>query len=78
MGIIGFKFFSWYKSNKKNFMVLFYGLAAATFAIAITEDAYTKLVFVDVVEEKSAPNVTPQVRSFIKPLKNTMVKYNTK
>ncbi|MGC2426265.1 MAG: hypothetical protein WA421_04460 [Nitrososphaeraceae archaeon] len=64
MGIISFKFFSWYKSNKRNFMVLFYGLAAATFAIAITEDAYTKLVFVDVVEEKSAPNATPQA-SFI-------------
>ena len=62
--LLSFKFFSWYKSNKRNFMVLFYGLAAATFAIAITEDAYTKLVFVDVVEEKSAPNATPQA-SFI-------------
>jgi signal transduction histidine kinase len=64
MGIVSFKFFSWYKLNKRNFMVLFYGLAAATFAIAITEDAYTKLIFVHVVEEKSAPNVTPQA-SFI-------------
>jgi hypothetical protein len=34
MGIVSFKFFSWYKLNKRNFMVLFYGLAAATFAIA--------------------------------------------
>ena len=64
MGIISFKFFSWYKLNKRNFMVLFYGLAAATFAIAITEDAYTKLMFVHVVEEKSASNATPQA-SFI-------------
>jgi hypothetical protein len=45
-------------------MVLFYGLAAATFAIAITEDAYTKLIFVHVVEEKSASGATPQA-SFI-------------
>ncbi|MGA9842868.1 MAG: HAMP domain-containing sensor histidine kinase [Nitrososphaeraceae archaeon] len=64
MGIISFKFFSWYKLNKRNFMVLFYGLAAATFAIAITEDAYTKLMFVHVVEEKSASNAAPQA-SFI-------------
>ena len=64
MGIISFKFFSWYKINKRNFMILFYGLAAATFAIAIAEDAYTKLVFIHVVEEKSLPNTTPQA-SFI-------------
>ncbi len=41
-------------------MILFFGLAAATFTIAITEDAYTKIVFVHVIEEKSAPNVTPE------------------
>ena len=50
MGIVSFKFFSWYKSNKANIMILFLGLAAATFAIAITEDAYTKLVFIHVIE----------------------------
>jgi signal transduction histidine kinase len=64
MGIVSSKFFSWYKLNKRNFMVLFYALAAATFAIAITEDAYTKLIFVHVVEEKTPANVTPQA-SFI-------------
>jgi signal transduction histidine kinase len=60
LGIVSFKFFSWYVKNKRNFMVLFFGLAAATFAIAIAEDAYTKLVFVHVIEEKSAPSVTPE------------------
>jgi hypothetical protein len=64
MGIISFKFFSWYKLNKKNFMVLFFGLAAATSAIAITEDAYTKLIFVYVIEEKSPLGAVPQA-SFI-------------
>src|ERR687891_1444259 len=64
MGIISFKFFSWYKLNKRNFMVLFFGLAAATSAIAITEDAYTKLIFVSVVEEKSPLGAIPQA-SFI-------------
>jgi signal transduction histidine kinase len=60
MGIMSFKFFSWYKLNKGNLMVLFFALSAATFAIAITEDAYTKLIFVHVIEEKSAPGVIPQ------------------
>src|SRR5215212_7498798 len=64
MGTVSFKFFSWYKSNKSNIMILFLGLATATFAIAITEDAYTKLVFIHVIEEKSGPNATPQA-SFI-------------
>jgi hypothetical protein len=64
MGIISFKFFSWYKLNKRNFMVLFFGLAAATSAIAITEDAYTKLIFISVVEEKSPSGAIPQA-SFI-------------
>ena len=64
MGIASFKFFSWYRSNKANFMILFLGLAAATFAIAIAEDAYTKLIFIHVIEEKSEPNATPQA-SFI-------------
>ena len=64
MGIISFKFFSWYKINKRNYMVLFFGLAAATFAIAITEDAYTKLIFIYVLEEKSPPGAEPHA-SFI-------------
>jgi hypothetical protein len=64
MGIISFKFFSWYKLNKRNFMVLFFGLATATFAIAITEDAYTKIIFVYVLEEKSPSGAVPHA-SFI-------------
>ena len=64
MGIISFKFFSWYKLNKRNFMVLFFGLATATFAIAITEDAYTKLIFIHVFEENSPSGAAPHA-SFI-------------
>ena len=41
-------------------MVLFYGLAAATIAIAITEDVYTKLIVVHLVEEKTPAGVTAQ------------------
>src|ERR687888_131883 len=64
MGIMSYKFFSWYRLNKRNFMILFFGLAAATFAIAITEDAYTKLIFVQTIEEKSPQGAIPQA-SFI-------------
>ncbi|HEY7108829.1 MAG TPA: hypothetical protein VH415_05335 [Nitrososphaeraceae archaeon] len=54
MGIIAFKFFSWYKlSNKKNLTVLLYGIAALTLAMSIAEDAGTKLIMLQVVVEKS-------------------------
>jgi hypothetical protein len=56
MGIIAFKFFSWYKlSNKKNLTVLLYGIAALTLAMSIAEDAGTKLLMLRVVEEPSPP-----------------------
>jgi hypothetical protein len=65
LGVISFKFFSWYKLNNKNFMVLFYGLAAATLAMSITVDAGDKILLQQVVEEKSpATGIIPQ-SSFI-------------
>jgi hypothetical protein len=60
IGIITFKFFSWYRLGKRNIMVLFFGLATATFGFSIVEDAYTKLVLVQVVEEKSPPGAVPK------------------
>jgi hypothetical protein len=54
MGVIAFKFFTWYKlSNSKNFTILFYGIAAFTLALSIAEDAGTKLLMVNTVQEKS-------------------------
>ena len=64
LGIMSFKFLSWYRLNRRNFMVLFYGLAAATIAIAITGDAYTKLMLVKIVQEKTPAGVASQ-SSFI-------------
>jgi len=55
LGIISFKFFSWYKLNKRNLIVLFYGLAGATLAISISGDAFDKLFLLQVVEEKTPP-----------------------
>ena len=66
MGLISFKFFSWYKVNNRNFIVLFYGLAAAL-AISIAGDALDKLLLIQVVVEEETsppPGAVPQA-SFI-------------
>jgi hypothetical protein len=60
MGIISFKFFTWYKQNKRNFMILFYGLATAALATSLIEDIGTKLFMVQVVEEKTLPGAIPE------------------
>jgi hypothetical protein len=54
MCIISFRFFACYKLNKyKTPIVLFYAIAALTLAFSIAEDAVTKLVMVQVIQEKS-------------------------
>lgn len=59
MGVIAFKFFSWYKlSYSKNFTILFYGFAALTLALSIAEDASTKLLMVQVVYEHTPEGVS--------------------
>ena len=60
IAIISFKFFSWYSRGKRNVMILFFGIATATFGFSILEDVYTKLILVQVVEEKSPPGAIPQ------------------
>ena len=64
MGILSFKFFSWYRLNNRNFLVLFYGLAAAALAISISGDAFDKLLLAQIVQEKSPSGAIPQ-SSFI-------------
>jgi hypothetical protein len=55
IGIISFKFFSWYKSSEyKNFTVLFYGIAALTLGASIAEDVGTKLLMVQEVKENTS------------------------
>lgn len=59
IGIITFKLISWYKlTNYKNLVILFYGIAALTLGSSILEDAGTKLLLVQVVQEKLPPGVT--------------------
>ena len=51
---ISFKFFSWYKaSNHKTHIVLFYAIGTLTLAISIAEDAGTKLLMVQIIQEKT-------------------------
>lgn len=60
LGWISFKFFSWYRFGTKNWMILLYGLAAATLAMSIGLDAADKILLLQVVEEKSPPGAIPQ------------------
>lgn len=61
LGLLAYKFFSWYRlTDKKNIVVLFYGLAAAALAISITADASNKILVLDVIQQTSPPNAVPQ------------------
>ena len=61
LGIISFKLISWYKlTSYKNLVILFYGIAALTLGSSILEDAGTKLLLIQVVQEKSPPGVTTE------------------
>ena len=54
LGLITYKLFSWYRlSRYKNLVILFYGIAAFTLASSILEDAGTKLLMVQIIEEKT-------------------------
>lgn len=64
MGIISYKFFTWYKLHKRNFVVLFYGLAATALAMSIAGDAFDKLVLVQIIKEDSPEGAIPMA-SFI-------------
>jgi hypothetical protein len=59
LGLITYKLFSWYRLSKyKNLVILLYGIAAFTLALSILEDAGTKLLLVQIIEEKSPPGAT--------------------
>ncbi len=64
LGTLAWKFLSMYNSNKRNFLLLLYGLAAAALAISVAWDAFDKLLLAQVVQEKSPAGAIPQ-SSFI-------------
>ena len=68
LGVITYKLFSWYRlSNFKNLVILLYGIAAFTLASSILEDAGTKLLMVQVIEEKTPPGATVESSFLYKP-----------
>ncbi len=68
LGLITYKLFSWYRlSRYKNLVILFYGIAAFTLASSILEDAGTKLLMVQIIEEKTLPGVTIESSFLYKP-----------
>jgi hypothetical protein len=68
MGVTSFKFFSWYKlSNYKNFTILFYGIAAILLATSIAQEGVSKLLLIEVIQEKSPPGAITQSSFLYKP-----------
>ncbi len=55
LGLIAYKFLAWYRINRRNYIVLLYGLGAAALIMSITVDAGDKILLQRVVEEDSPP-----------------------
>ena len=51
MGFTAFKFFLWFRASNRNKIILIYGLAAASLAVAMLFDGGAKLLMVRVIEE---------------------------
>lgn len=54
MGFTALKFFLWFRLSNRNFVILVYGLAASSLAIAMILDGSAKLLLVQVIEQKSS------------------------
>lgn len=73
LGLFSYKFFSWYKSSSRNFILLFYGLATAALCMSIAGDAIAKFVVTEaVIDEESTSDGTAPDSSFVY---NTFYKY---
>ena len=60
LGLFSFRFFSWYKTSNRNFILLFYGLAAAALSMSIAGDAIDKFMVAGlIVEEHPQPGTVP-------------------
>jgi signal transduction histidine kinase len=60
LGLFSYRFFSWYKTSTRNYILLFYGLAAAALSMSIAGDAIDKFVVAKlIVEEQSQAGTVP-------------------
>jgi signal transduction histidine kinase len=57
---ISFKFFSWYKTNYKNFLMLLFGLLAVGMIISLVGDNINELLLTKTIYEKSPPGSVPK------------------
>ena len=57
---ISFKFFSWYKTNYKNFLMLLFGLLAVGMIISLVGDNINELLLTKTISEKSPPGSVPK------------------
>jgi hypothetical protein len=59
LGAFSIKLFSWYRTNSRNFVILFYALAAAMLTIVIATDLGAKHFLIEIVEERSLLGTIP-------------------
>src|SRR5689334_3639953 len=59
---ISIKFFSWYKTNYKNFITLLFGLTAVGMIIALVGDNINELLLTKTISEKSPAGAVPSAR----------------
>jgi signal transduction histidine kinase len=52
---IGYKFFSWYRTNYRNFLLLLFGLTALGMIISLVGDNINELLLTRTISEKSPP-----------------------
>jgi signal transduction histidine kinase len=71
LAFFSYRFFSWYKSSNRNFILLFYGLATAALCLSIAGDAINKFVVTVVVVDSEVTSAHPD-SSFVY---NTFSKY---
>ncbi len=61
LGLFSLKFFLWYKSdNKRNIMILLFGLATTALSMSILVDAVDKILLQQVIEVKSPEGTLPE------------------
>ncbi len=61
LGLFGLKFFLWYKAgNKRNLMILLFGLATTALGMSILVDAVDKILLQQVIEVKSPEGALPE------------------
>ena len=65
LGFFSYRFFSWYKTSKRNYILFFYGLAAAALSMSIAGDAIDKFMVAGLIMEEQSQAGTLPDSSFV-------------